>query len=241
MRILTFIALAAMTCAAPAAAQDRSSIIVVGVGRVEREPDRFKLTADIEGFGRTQVEALEQLALVQARVSDNLINLDGLDLAVVTTTGAQVDPGADPDCVADRCPLTRYSATVTLSLEGSPVARAGDAVSLASESGARSAALRPAYLSSSAEPQREANRAAFLDARRQAELLAEASGQRIVRVTRIQPQGVGMDGSEDEMVERIPLGRSVRNVAALAPQVHLTVSPEPVEMTARLTVWFEVE
>lgn len=251
MRILACIALAAVACATSTAAQDigadHPSIVVVGMGRVERDPDTFRVVANIEGQGRTQVEALEHLARDQTRVSHGLASLDGLSTAALTTDDPQVRPVRDPSCdtgygrAEDLCVITGYRATMKLTLEGSPVARAGDAVSLAAESGAQSASLQSTYLSSDDDLQAEANRAAFLDARQQADLLAQASGQRIVRIKRIQTQGAGDGLVLNELAETVPIGRDIISVNLLAPTVRLDVAPDPVVVTSRLIVVFEIE
>lgn len=247
MKTLACIAIAAAALAGPAAAQNvsenRSTIVVTGTGRAERDPDRFRVVAEVEGQGRTRVEALEALAQAQARVSLGLTSLEGLTTAELTTDDTQVGPVRDPDCDSDyesRCAITGYRVTTKLTLEGSPVARAGDAVSLAAERGAESVSLASTFLSTDAELRTEASRAAFDDARRQGDLLAQASGQRIVRITRIQTQGAG-DTYLDELVATVPIGRDITSVNLLAPTVRLDVAPEPVVVTTRVNVTFEVE
>lgn len=249
MKTLACIAFAAAALASPAAAQDvgenRSMIIVAGIGRAEREPDRFTVTAHIEGQGRTQVEALQALVQDQTRVGHGLTHLEGLTTAVLTTDEPRVRPVRDPDCETDygnedRCPITGYSATMKLTLEGSPVTRAGDAVSMAAESGAKSASLASTALSRDDDLRAEASRAAFADARRQADLLAGASGQQIRRILRIQTQGASTVDLE-ELVGTVPIGRDITTVSLLAPTVRVEVSPEPVVVTTRLSVTFEIE
>lgn len=247
MKTLACIAVAAAALASPAAAQNvsesRSTIVVTGTGQAERDPDRFRVVADIEGQGRTRVEALEALAQAQARVSHALTNLEGLTTADLTTDDTQVGPVRDPDCDSDyanRCAITGYRVTAKLTLEGSPVARAGDAVSLAAEQGAESVSLASTFLSTDSELRAEASRAAFDDARQQADLFARASGQRIVRITQIQTQGAG-NTYVDELIGTVPIGRSVTSVNLLAPTVRLDVAPEPVVVRTRVHVTFEVE
>src|SRR5690606_8563641 len=84
------------------------------------------------------------------------------------------------------CPVVGYVASIDLTLEAGPVARAGDALSLASERGARNASVQSFYLADDAGQAAAAQRAAFADARRQADGLAAASNQRIVRLLRLE-------------------------------------------------------
>lgn len=232
---------------------ERPSIIVLGTSTVERAPDRFRVVAQVDGRASTQVEALAQLASRQADVAESLSSLEGLTSHELTTGRPTVSPVRQADCESDyrsdeACPITGYLAASSVVLEGSPVERAGNAVSLAAERGATSATVQEFFLSASQELKAEAERAAFSNARAQAERLADASGQRIVRILRIQDPDVsrasrygGLAVDVDELAEQVPLGRDVSRVALLAPRVSLAVTPQPVEVTARLVVEFEMD
>ncbi len=247
MKTMYLAAFAAVLTATPALAQQeitsRPSIVVVGEGRAERAPDTFRVTADVEGRGATQVDAVRALSEARERVGEGLERLAGLERARVTTGSPQVEPTHDPECGRERyndsanCPITGYRAAMNLTLEGAPVERAGDAVSLAAERGARNARLEAAILADDRELQAEANAAAFADARRQADALAQASGQRIVRVLRVQDPGARSFGAAgiDAVQEVVVTGSRVR------PSVPLNVAPPPARIDARLTVVFEIE
>ena len=240
-------AIAALMLTTPALAQDspadRPSITVVGEGRVETPPDRFRVTAEIEGRGTNQVAALRALATVQTRISD-VEKLEGLRTARLTTGAPKVTPTFDPQCGAndyrrdtDSCPIVGYVASTSLTLEAGPVARAGDALSLASERGARNARVESFYLADPAAQSLAAQRDAFADARRQADALAAASGQRIVRILRLQDpdaqRGGGMaDGYRDEIVV---------TGSRIQPAVRLDVAPPPVRTEARVLATFEIQ
>ena len=247
MRPLALCGMAAALLASvsAASAQDniasRPSIVVSGQGQVERAPDAFRASASVEGRGRGQVDALRALAAQQIKIVEGLGKLDGLTQSRVTTNQPKVEPTYAPDCGnsddGDRedCPITGYVAHTSIQIDASPAARAGDAVSLAAELGARGTRLEAYLLSNDSDLRSEANRAAFLDAQRQAEALAQASGQRIVRVLRVQDPGAGGGYSYAENLDEIVVtGNRVQ------PAVRLDVAPPPIKTTARLTVVFEI-
>lgn len=243
---LIFAAAVILFAAGPALAQDniasRPSIVVVGEGRAEQAPDTFRVVAELEGRGATQVDALRQLADTHDRLGADIRRLDGLEAARLNTGPPQVQPTHAADCNAQRyggqnnCPVTGYRATMAVTLTGAPVARAGDAVSLAAERGAENARLEAVFLAADEGLKAAANRAAFVDARRQAEALAQASGQRVIRILRIQDPGARTFTAETmESDEVVVTGSRIR------PAVSLDVAPPPVSVTARLTVVFEIE
>ena len=155
MRPHLAVAAALFATATPAAAQDldaRPSITVVGRGHVETAPDTFQLTAELQGRGADQVAALRALAEAQRRVAE-VERLNGLRTARLTTSAPNVTPSFDPACGTQGygrdtgdCPVVGYVASISLALEASPVERAGDALSLASERGARNARIDSFFL-----------------------------------------------------------------------------------------------
>lgn len=254
MKTLACIAVAATALAVPAAAQDsfanRPTIVVTGNGEVEVQPDQFTVNISVEGRGPTQVDALRALATAQGRMIDTLPRLQGLTDAQVTTGDIAIEPNPEPTCgvseydrdTAD-CPIIGYSVGSALTFTGSPAERAGDAISLASELGAVRARLDDYALIDMRALQDAANRAAFADAERQAQMLATASGRRIVRILRIQdPSARVVDvlaqlpaGSSD-LDEVVVTGSRIQSAA-----VSIAVAPKPVSATARVTVVFEIE
>lgn len=241
-------AIVALILTSPAMAQEntvyRPSITVMGQGRVETPPDRFRITAELEGRGTDQVAALRALSDAQTQVSD-IEKLEGLSTARLMTGAPNVTPTFDPQCGAggyrrdtEDCPIVGYVAAISLTLEAGPIARAGDALSLASERGARNARVESFYLADDAAQSVAAQREAFADARRQAEALATASSQRIVRVLRLQDptaNGEGAGAGYGYNEEIIVTGQRVR------PAVRLNVAPPPVRTEARVLATFEIE
>lgn len=251
---LAIVALGAVSCAAaalPVAAQDlgirEPSIIVVGVGKVEVEPDRFHIRATAMGQGPDQTSALRALAETQTRVTDGLQRLEGLTHRSIAHSSVSVTPTFAGDCeearfggAASGCPVTGYTATTELAFEGAPVGQAGNAVSLASQLGARNASLMGLRLEDDSAARAEASRAAFADARRQADLLAAASGQRIVRVLRMQQsdERAYMYAAE---AAAAPAADAAAAMEIVAPEVTLDLEPPPQTVTSQIMVAFEIE
>ena len=243
-------ALAGGALAQPAAAQDlgidEPSIVVVGTGTAEAAPDQFRVRATATGQGPDQVAALRALADVQGRVSDGLKRLDGLTAAEVTNAAVSVSPSFAHDCENrpwsggdSTCPVTGYVATTEIMFEGAPVEKAGDAVSLASQLGARQASILEIRLADDSGLRAAASREAFADARRQADLLAQASGQRIVRVLRVQQMDDRM--AMMEFAAEAAAAPAAMAVELVSPEVSIAVAPEPARVRANLVVVFEIE
>lgn len=251
MKTLACIAFAATSLAWPAASQDsldnRPTIVVSGSGEAETQPDQFQVGISIEGRGATQVEALRELATAQTRLIEALPRLRGLTDGRVTTGDINVAPNHDPACGTgeyDRdtsdCPIVGYSVGSNLIFTGSPAERAGDAISLASELGAVRARLDDFTLVDMRALQDTANRAAFADAERQARMLADASGRRIVRILRIQDPSARVVDTLAQMASEyadvVVTGSRMHSAA-----VSIAVAPPPVTATARVFVVFEIE
>ena len=251
MKTFACVAVVTAALAGPAAAQvfapaslpaDRPTITVVGSGSAEREPDTFSVKAVIEETGVDRDAALRAMDTTQTRLMQGLGDMQGLTAVRLETEACSVMPVRDPACEQpygreSACPVIGYKATMPLLIVASPVARAGDAVSLASELGAASASLEAFSLSNNRDMTSEANRAAFADAEQQARALAEASGQRILRTLRVSDANArtygtyGLVGPEQIAVTG---GRERASVP-------ITVAPPPVRVTSSISVVFEIE
>lgn len=247
MKTFACVAFAAVVVASPATAQDslanRPTIVVIGNGEAEAQPDLFEISIGVEGRGTTQVDALRAFSTTQSRLMETLPQLQGLTGGRVTTGNVNVQPRHEPSCGSreyDRdtsdCPIIGYSVASTLTFTGAPVERAGDAISMASEFGATEASLNDYALADMRALQDAANRAAFSDAERQAQMLAEASGRRIVRILRIQDPSARV--SEQISVDDIVVTGARRS---LRSTVSIVVAPQPVRATSRVTVVYEIE
>jgi uncharacterized protein YggE len=126
---------------------------------------------------------------------------------------------------------------MALTLEAGPIERAGDALSLASERGARDAQVQDFYLRDDATQKTQARQAAFADARRQAEALALAANQRIVRLLRLEEPNIRAYAAPPAMI----VGDVAVTGARVQPTVSLEVAPPPVTTTAQVSAVFEID
>lgn len=221
------------------------TISVVGVGVMEAAPDTFVVSAEIEGRGRDQITAIRALAEAQDHLSE-AAQLDGLETARLTTGLYAVRPVFEPTCGqaeygrdTEDCPVVGYSASTTITIEGSPTARAGDAVSLLSERGALNASLKSFSIRDMDTQRRAAQRAAFEDAQRQAQTLADASGRSGVRLVKLE------DAAARDVRPLVERARAVQDVVVtgsrIRPSVSLDVAPEPVRTESRVVATFVME
>lgn len=242
--IATVAGLATALAALPAFGQtpaERPTIVVEGRGVAERAPDAFFIGGDLRGEGSDSVGALRALAATQRRVTEGLDDLEGLTAGKLRTQAVEVQPIFAGNCQPNRrdddaCPVTAYAATMRFQFKGAPAGRAGDAVSLAAELGARRVSITGSEVDDEAALRTDASRLAFTDARRQADTLAAASGQRIVGILRVQDSDARFpDHDSGEIDEVVVTGSRIR------PSVALPVDQPPVQIETRLTVVFEVE
>lgn len=247
MKRTTAILLAAAIAAAPTvSAQEvgdttRPVIVVQGRGVAERAPDSFFIGGDIRGEGRDSVEALRAMTAAQTRITDGLSDMEGLTGGTIRTDAVSVEPLFAADCAPNRrdndaCPISGYSARMRFQFKGSPASAAGNAVSLAAEMGARNVSTTGAEVEDERALRAEASRLAFLDAQRQADTLASASGRRIVRVLRVQDANARLaELKSGEIGEIVVTGSRVR------PSVAVSFDQPPIEVESRLTVVFEID
>lgn len=218
------------------------TIAVVGVGEVETLPDAFMVSAEIEGRGSDQVEAMRALSEAQERLSE-ASRLEGVEKARFTTGRPNLRPAFQQGCGQSQygrdtedCPIAGYVASTEVTLEGSPVARAGDALSLLSERGARNARLVTFFVRELAPQRQAAQRAAFDDAQRQARALAVASGHDSVRLLKLEDTAAQDVG---RVVAAAP--QIVVTGSRIQPTVALNVAPQPVRTESRVVATFAME
>lgn len=243
IRLTTAACGALMLFATPAMAQDRSTIAVTGIGRVEAAPDTFTVAAEIVGRGPDQAQAILAMTQTQTAVSDAVVRLDGLTSAALTTGLLSIEPVFAEDCArttmdrAGGCAVTGYVARIPLSLRAQPVERGGDAVSLAAEKGAIGARLEGFALADQTALRRQAAASAFMDARRQADVIAEAAGQRVIGLIQIQSptEDRRLWGSTHAYAE------IDANYAEASPATPVSIAPDKIRIESRLEVTFAID
>lgn len=243
--ILPLAVLALAVLASPVAAQDagfdRPLIVVEGRGVAERTADDFFVSGELRVEGADQLAALRAIEAARVRLADGLGDMDGLTAGRLLTQGLSVEAIGRDDCSEVRrdqeaCPTAAYSARISFTFKGRPVDQAGNAGSLAAELGATSVGAAGIEVEDMAALRAEANGLAVADARRQAETLARAAGQRITGVVRVQDRNARLGDNESGMVEEIVVTGS-----RIRPTVAIPLAYPPVSVEQRVTVVFSVE
>ncbi|MFC5342569.1 SIMPL domain-containing protein [Brevundimonas staleyi] len=235
----------ALALASPAVAQearfDGPVIVVEGRGTAERNPDDFFISGELRAHGPNQVAALQAIAAAQTRLTEGLADMDGLTAGRLRNQSFAVNPVSRDNCSEtrrdeDACAIGAYSARMAFTFKGRPVDQAGNAASLAAELGATAVGVSGVEVEDRAALRAEANRLAFADARRQAETLAEASGQRITGIVRVQDRNARLGDNDSGAVDDVVVTGS-----RIRPTVAIPLAQPPVQAQATLTVVFSVE
>jgi len=183
--------------------KDVKTLQVTGVGEIEIMPDQFVISGAVIKQEPVLVDAMNAMAGVVNQVQASLPKINGLEtsdfnFASVNTTGVK-----DPACLlfnqeADRtnstlrdkerrvrkkiCEDVTQQASVTFTYTGSPVHKAGDAISKLAEAGAVRVRLNGYKISNLEEIELQAGERAVANARNKADRLAAAGGSVIVGV-----------------------------------------------------------
>ena len=240
--------LLAFASAALAAEVPPPTIAVIGSGRAERPADYALLNFTLRGEGATSPEAVKALAGVQARVEASLPKLPGkpatearstnLQIREVRGKGCENRGYGNPQLTSGDCAVVGFVATQTFQLRVTPATKAGDAASLVVQIGGFDLNASGGGVSDEHALEDAAMRDAVADAKRQAELLAVASGVKlgpIIRVQDSQAMPIVVTGSA---VNAPPPPLPMPPVQLASP---LAYAPQPISRTARVMVTYGLE
>jgi len=183
--------------------EDVKTLQVTGVGEIEIMPDQFVISGAVIKQESFMPDAMNKMADVVNTVQATLPGISGIqtsdfNFATVNTTGVK-----DPACLlfnteADRtnstlrekekrvnkriCDDVTQQASVTFTYTGSPVEKAGDAISKLAEAGAVRVRLNGYKISNLEEIELQAGERAVANARNKADRLAQAGGSVIAGV-----------------------------------------------------------
>ncbi len=175
------------------------TISVTGVGEIEVMPDRFVISGAVIKQSENLTDAMNELADVVNNAHQNLADIglsdSGFNFASVQTTGVQ-----DPECLLFNAEARRINVTkneddkgikekicedvkkqagLSFTYTGSPVDRAGHAISALTEAGAVRVSLNGFKVSNIETLELEAADKALENARNKAARLAETGGAKI--------------------------------------------------------------
>lgn len=192
---LMTIAVSALVLAPQARAEDRAGVVAVtGSGNIERAPDYAQIHVTVTTAAPQVPEAVDAN---NARTQEVLARLEAIGVAREDITTASFQVYATPENRRlDDAPRPEpgFTAEHRLRIESRDIdgigALTGDILAL----GALTFQSISFHLDSSQEAEEEALRRAVADARRQAEILADATGERLGTVRMIGDPGVSGRG-----------------------------------------------
>ncbi|NEX94109.1 SIMPL domain-containing protein [Caulobacter sp. 17J65-9] len=229
-------------------------IAVMGNGSVEHAPDYAALKFEVVGEAKSETEALKALATRRDGIESGLSRLaDAKDVRFETgefevkrVLPPECDPGDSydpkPRLSTGACAPIGFVAQLDVTVQFRPAGKVGDAASLAVQLGARGVELGVSGVDDPRAMREAAVKAAFEDARAQAELLATASGAKLGPVLSINR---GVDG-ENLVVGYAPALKAQARVleddgaAPLSPDVALKLTATPVVESTSLAVVFRL-
>lgn len=251
MRIMMFAAVLALSLTACLPEQTKNQIIVDGEAVVKRAPDTVVIVGIISERTDEKIAALTKVADKLATIREAAPNIEGITEYSISAGKAEVHPVYEAGCNEDYrygrvnpCPITAYSAATRVTFTLMPASMAGPALAAITELGATSASVREYKVADIKVLQTEAMQQAVSDARKKAELIAAASGARVVGPAKLQ---VGEGFSPDryfEHVGSVDMDTIVVTGALLSPyspSVDLSLDAEQTEIKQVVVAAFEIE
>ncbi|MDV3194573.1 MAG: SIMPL domain-containing protein [Candidatus Phytoplasma australasiaticum] len=201
-----------------------SRLTVMGEGQVRAAPDMATIQLGVTTQADSAAEAMAQNSASQTAVIEALTGA-GIDPAEIQTAGLNLNPLIQyGENQAPR--VDGYQATNTVSVRVSDLARLGEVLDAIVGAGANEINGITFTREEGDAALDEARRDAVADARRKAELLAEASGVELGPILTLRDTSTGDSGPQPMM----------RMGAAMADSV--PVQPGQVEMSARVEIDF---
>jgi hypothetical protein len=191
MRAVRLAAICLVSCSAPLMAQDSQQnpvIVTTGQAEVKMAPDRAWVTIVAESRSKDPKEAQSLNVAAMTGVMEKLKGMN-LGAEAVRTTAYELHPEFDYD--RGKQTLRGYLARNAIEVRVDDIARTGDVLGTAVESGATSVGGLRFDLKDREAAEREALRLAVRDARARADAAASGAGVQIGRVERVEEQRAG--------------------------------------------------
>ncbi|WP_454715127.1 SIMPL domain-containing protein [Caulobacter segnis] len=247
---LLAVSLLAVAMPAIAAEAPTPTINVIGSGKAERLADYAFLNFTLRGEGATSPEAVKALAAAQARLEASLPKLPGKPATETRSFNLQIrevrakgcENRGYPQLTSGDCTIVGSIATQGFQLRVTPATKAGDAASLVAQLGGVDVNASGGGVTDEGALDDAAMRDAIADAKRQAQLIATASGVKLGAIQRVQdnqatPVGAfGYSAAPPPPPPPPPL--PVPAVSLASP---LNYAPQPITRTARVMVTYGLE
>jgi uncharacterized protein YggE len=244
-----------LSAASPVAAQTPtpSQILVSASGTAKNAPDMATVSFTLRGEGATSDEAAEKLRDSADAVKRGVRSLlrGEPDFQASRLAIGQVRP---KECDANNygqqrlstgpCAIIGYIATLPVAIDTPRIQDAGTLVTLIGRLGGLDATLQRYWLKDEAAARRAATQAALINARAQATLIAEGSGNKLGALLRIQ------DSEYREINLGIPERTPMLSVnapppppppPAPPPPIRIDLAPEPIQTTVRLMAAYGID
>jgi uncharacterized protein YggE len=215
--------------AQPPAGDPERTIIVPGVGRLTVEPDLATIRLGVAITRPTATEAREAAAAIMTSVIDALV-ATGIERRDLRTTLVGLSPITDYS--PERGPrVTGYQLTNTVEATVRQLPAAGAVIDAALAAGATSLDGLDFRLEDRTGPEAAARRAAVDDARRRADVLAEAAGVRLGPVVGI------VEGPRGG----VPIPRGGRGPLAMTAEADTPIEAGSQELVVSVVVTFSID
>ena len=231
-------------------------IVIVGNGRAERPADYAQLTFSLRGEGATGADAMAALSSLRAKVEASVAGLPGKPKIDSRASGLNVREVRGKACEnrgfglpalsTGDCAVVGNLATLGFQAKIWPAKQVGDAASLVAQLGGSEVNVNGGGLDDDQALLDDAMRDAIADARRQAQLVAQASGVKLGPIGRIQDsQAVSGPimayASSNAPPPPPPAPPSRADVAPFPLAVPFTLDPPPISRTARVMITYQID
>lgn len=247
MRRLLLAALLASVSAIAHAADDQSPRIVVSAnGRSTLPPDRADIAYTVRGEGATSDEAVRQLVSKRDAIERGLATFSPRPEAHATQVNVNDVRGRDcqrygaPSLSVGECAIQGYTAELSLSIRTASVKDAGTMVGLIGRLGGTNPRVERFFLSDLGEAQNRATAAALVLARRQAEAVAAGAHVRLGPVLLVSNNGEGEARFAETVRTPFVAPPAPPPPPPPPPPIAVTLSPQPIDTEARVTVAFAI-
>jgi uncharacterized protein YggE len=228
MRLLRVAIACLFGCTAPVLAQDsQQSPVIVTTGQAELKmaPDRAWVTIVAESRSKDPKEAQRLNVAAMTAVMEKLKGMN-LGTDAFQTTTFELRPEFDHD--RGKQILRGYLARNAIEVRVDDIARAGDVLGTAVESGATSVGGLRFDLKDRDAAEREALRLAVRDARGRADAAASGAGVQIARVQKVEEQRMGPEPPRP-MMRQMPMESAAVDMAP-------PITPGTIEIRSTVTM-----
>ncbi|GIW46856.1 MAG: putative conserved lipoprotein LpqG [Deltaproteobacteria bacterium] len=211
-------------------ATQKSTLKVTGKGEVKVKPDVAYLRLSVETTSPRASEAVYQNAEKMEKVIDKLGSLIGKE-DEISTTGYNLSPVYQYDEKTRRSVLTGYRVLNQVEIETSRLNDIGKLIDSAIQSGVNRVESVRFDTRKKSDYKKQALVKAVNEAREIAEIVASASGVKIVKVLRISPS----------YESPIPVYKEITPARGIPSEITTPIEPGEVTIQASVSILFEID